>query len=497
MAIVSIFFLTVALIAGMVGCGGASYALIIASTAGGNVTTPGEGMFTYDEGTVVNLTAEAEEGYHFVNWTGNVSNIANVTAASTNITMDGDYFITANFAEDVLAVNWTRQFGTSSDDYSYGIAVDSSGNAYVVGYTWGSLPGQTSSGRIDVFVRKYDTSGNELWTRQFGTAGDQSADGVSVDSYGNVYVAGGTYDSLPGQTSSGDRDAFVRKYDSSGNELWTRQFGSTGDDYAQSVATDSFGNVLVAGWTTGTLPGQTSLGSWDVFVRKYDSSGNEQWTRQFGTTSEDVALGVAVDSSGNAYVVGRTWGSLPGQTSSGRIDVFVRKYDTSGNEQWTRQFGTGGDQEAHGVSVDSYGNVYVAGGTYDSLPGQTSSGDRDAFVRKYDSLGNELWTRQFGSTGNDYASSIAISSSGNVLVVGFANGSLPGQTSLGSWDVFVRKYDSSGNEQWTHQFGTSGEDVAIGVATSISGSAYVAGWTTGTLPGQTSPGGFDAFVLKE
>jgi len=91
--------IVVALTAGIVSCAPNSYALFITSTAGGNVTTPGEGMFTYDEGTVVNLTAEAEEGYHFVNWTGDVSTIADVNAAVTNITMSGDYIITASFEQ--------------------------------------------------------------------------------------------------------------------------------------------------------------------------------------------------------------------------------------------------------------------------------------------------------------------------------------------------------------------------------------------------------------
>jgi len=96
---VSVFLIMLALIAGMVSCGVQSYALVITSAAGGNVTTPGEGTFSYEAGTVVNLMAEAEEGYRFVSWTGNVSTIADVNAAATNITMNGDYSITANFVK--------------------------------------------------------------------------------------------------------------------------------------------------------------------------------------------------------------------------------------------------------------------------------------------------------------------------------------------------------------------------------------------------------------
>ncbi len=99
MARVSIFLITVALIAGMVGCVGIKYDLITASTAGGSVTTPGQGTSTYYEGAAVELVAEAEEGYHFVEWTGDVGTIADIYAATTTITMNGDYSITANFEE--------------------------------------------------------------------------------------------------------------------------------------------------------------------------------------------------------------------------------------------------------------------------------------------------------------------------------------------------------------------------------------------------------------
>ena len=97
----SIFLVTSALIVGMLGCGGESYALAIASTEGGSVTTPGEGMFTYDEGTVVNLVAEAQEGYRFIKWTGDVDGIDNVQAAVTYTAIASDRSITASFALEI------------------------------------------------------------------------------------------------------------------------------------------------------------------------------------------------------------------------------------------------------------------------------------------------------------------------------------------------------------------------------------------------------------
>ena len=134
---ISSFLITVALIAGMVGCaGGESYALAIASTEGGSVTTPGEGMFTYGEGTVVNLTAEAEEGYHFVNWTGNVGTIANVNAASTTITMNGHYSITANFAvEPMVAAGYSHTVGLKSNGRVVAVGRNDEWQCNVAGWT--------------------------------------------------------------------------------------------------------------------------------------------------------------------------------------------------------------------------------------------------------------------------------------------------------------------------------------------------------------------------
>ena len=338
------------------------------------------------------------------------------------------------------SIEWTRQFGTSALDYAHCVAVDSSGNVFVAGYTKGAFPGYTNLGSDDAFVRKYNSAGVEQWTRQFGTSSSDAAWGVAADSSGNAYVVGGTVGAFPGYTNLGSDDAFVRKYNSAGVEQWTRQFGSNDRDIASGVAVNSSDNVLVAGYAFGTLPGQSSAGGEDAFVRKYNSAGIEQWTRQFGTSASDGAWGVAVDSSGNAYVVGGTYGAFPGYTNLGGDDAFLRKYNSAGVEQWTRQFGTPTADEAYGVAVDSSGNVFVAGYTRGAFPGYTNLGGYDAFVRQYNSAGVEQRTRQFGTPDDDIAFGVAVDSSGNVYVAGVTSGILPGQSSAGSMDAFVMKF---------------------------------------------------------
>src|SRR5262249_35937147 len=209
----------------------------------------------------------------------------------------------------------------------------------------------------------------------------------------------GNAGSLPGQ-SPNSGGAFIRKYDASGSELWTRQLIpiSSRDDIARAV--DADGNVYVAGEIAGSISlGQSIVGDVDAFVRKYDAAGNELWTRQFGSVLRDAVNGIAVDASG-VYLVGVTFAALPGQTSAGGPDAFGRKYDAARTDLGTHRLGSPGAtppaDSANGVGADAWG-FYVVGvvGINGTLPGQTSSGDQDAFVRKYDFGGNELWTRQF------------------------------------------------------------------------------------------------------
>ena len=383
----------------------------------------------------------------------------------------------------------------ATNDYANGVATDSSGNVYVTGGTKGGLDGNTSAGNTDLFVVKYNSSGTKQWTKQLGSSGLDSANGITIDSSGNVYVTGVTFGGLDWNTSAGANDLFVVKYNSSGTKEWTEQLGSASSDYANGVATDSSGNVYVAGVTYGGLDGN-SKGNSDLFVVKYNSSGTKQWTKQYGTDRYDEARGVATDSSGNVYVVGGTKGNLNGISNSGRTDAFVIKFNSSGTKQWTKKLGTWQNDLANGVATDSSGNFYVTGFTYQHLDGNTSAGNADLFVVKYNSSGKKQWTKQLGTSKHDRARGVATDSSGNVYVTGDTYGGLDGNTSAGYNDLFVVKYLDNGTKQWTKQLGTSSTDLANGVATDSSGNVYVAGGTYGGLDGNTNAGNSDLFVVK-
>ena len=387
-----------------------------------------------------------------------------------------------------------------------GVTMDDAGSVYVVGKTGGSLLGQTrGGGSSDAYVIKYSSDGEELWLRQFGGNGADSAQAGAVDGFGNLYVVGQS----PGESQSnlnvgGVSGAFVRKFTGDGGELWSRQFGAQLFAKANGVAVDAAGNVYVAGQVEGALPGQPHFGNNDAFVRAYDSSGNELWTRQFGAEGGDFAQNVVVTEEGSLYVVGwaRREVERPDQRTGVEMDVFARKYDREGIEIWDVSFGGSGLTRANGAGVDEAGNLYVLGWTSGALPGQTQFGRTDAFLRKYGPNGVEVWTRQFGTEDEDRAEGIEVEDDGNLYVTGWTRGRFPRQAALGAREIFLRtdafvaRFDSDGREHWIHQFGSKDSQMAKGVVADDSGNLYVVGQTAGRIFGESHNGTLDAFVVK-
>jgi hypothetical protein len=384
-------------------------------------------------------------------------------------------------------LRWTRQFGTSGSDAAYGVAVDATGRVAVVGNTAGDLEGP-GAGDNDAYVRSYDADGLVRWTRQFGTSSADLAYGVAIDGGGRVYVVGSTFGVLDG-ASAGSLDAFLRAYDADGGLRWTRQFGTSTADFASGVAVDADGRVYVAGYTLGDLEG-VSFGDRDAFVRAYDAEGALRWTRQFGTLEVDSGVAVAVDAAGRVYVAGYTFGDLEG-VSFGDRDAFVRSYDAAGDLRWTRQFGSSADDDVNGVDVDGAGRITVVGSTEGDLEGANAGAD-DAFVRSYDTDGALRWTRQFGTSASDLAADVSVNAGGVVSVVGRTAGALEGASAGGS-DAFIRSYDVDGAVRWARQFGTGSDDGLLGVAVDADGRAAVGGYTDGALTG-ASAGGQDALL---
>jgi hypothetical protein len=409
---------------------------------------------------------------------------------------------------DTASTGWvgTKTVGTAGA-YTTGssVAIDADGNVYVAGQTDAGFD-RNAEGN-DTFVTKYNSSGVRQYTRQMGnTVVEMSARSVSIDASGNVYVAGATSVGLDGNSQAGYQDFFLIKYNSIGVKQFTRQLGLTDAiTEARAVATDTSGNVYVVGDTEADLETMTRTGRDGAFLIKYNSDGVKQYARRLdGQNFGTYGRSVATDANGNVYVAGYTGGSLDDQTSSGGLDFFVTKYDSSGVKQYTRQLGFAGTVDvqaetyAESVATDTSGNVYVAGSTSGALDGQTRVGTRDSFVTKYNSFGVKQYTRQFGVAGEaTFGYAVATDTSGNLFVTGGTEGALDGNLLTGERDTFVTKFNSAGVKQFTTLLGVAGQGITgRAVGTDARGNAYVVGRTSGALDGNVLIGNSDAFVTK-
>ncbi|MFI5151469.1 MAG: gliding motility-associated C-terminal domain-containing protein [Bacteroidia bacterium] len=354
---------------------------------------------------------------------------------------------------------------------------------------------------------------NWIWGTCSGTNNlheHSTGSGIATDALGNVFVTGffdsttltfGTFT----LNSSGPNDIFLAKYDPSGNVLWARSAGGSGDDVAYGVATDLGGNCYITGYfksstiTFGTTVLVNSGGSipGDVFLAKYDPSGNVLWAKSAAGVGDDSGYGVATDASGNIFITGFfasptiTFGTTTlTNVSPGSADVFLVKYDTNGNMLWARSAGGTNGDIGHGVATDASGNVFITG--YFEIPsitfgtitltntGLLNAGD--VFIAKYDASGNVLWAERAGGPQGDQGAGVATDAAGNVFVCGwFESLNITfGTTTLpnaATWDVsfFLAKYDASGTALWAQGVSSATNDEGWSVATDAFGNAFVSG----------------------
>lgn len=277
---------------------------------------------------------------------------------------------------------------------------------------------------------------------------------------------------------------------------WFQQFGSNESEAFRAVAADGSGALFAAGATQGELPGLSSAGAGDLMVVRFDSrSGGVVWRQQFGTEFDDVATELSLGPRDTLYLVGETDGAL-GDGEPGQTDAFVAKLSTAtGDFVWIAQFGSEAYDGATAViGVDE--DVVVVGTTDGDLA-DVGAGYGDYFLSRRDGdTGAELWSAQFGTDGFDAATDLALTSSGDLLVLGYSEGDLGGEVNRGLGDAFVSLHSAAdGHVVWTRLFGTEAFDIGRSLTLDAAGSAYVSGETEGVL-GAQNWGAADAFLMK-
>lgn len=286
------------------------------------------------------------------------------------------------------------------------------------------------------------------------------------------------------------------------NHLWSKGVGGNNADAGQAIAVDTAGNVYVTGYffSSINLGGATlvSAGGSDVFLAKYSPAGTHLWSKRFGGTGNDHGNGIGVDASGNVAITGDFTGTADFETTNlvslGSTDVFVARFTTGGGLFGAIGYGGTTADVGYSLAVDTSGNIIVTGSFTGTAnfggANQVSLGGTDIFLAKYNSTGAHVWSQRFGGTVSDAAQAVAVDPSGNIAITGTFQGTtnLGGANLVGaSIEVFLARYTSAGTHSWSVRLGGASQDYGMGVACDALGNVYCTGYFQGTGTFPTAP----------
>jgi len=402
-----------------------------------------------------------------VGFTTSLSNIATTGTHQTEFMGIADVFV-AKF-DNMGNILWGTYYGGTSYDYALGVACDTDNNIFITGYTGSSskiaTPGSHKDtivgGSIYVYLAKFNSNGIINWGTYYGSGnGNNFGRDITTDSKGNIILTGSlnsfsnsindTGFATPGSyqdTFYAVVCSFLSKFSNDGKLLWGTFFGignsvDTGVEgsYAMACTTDRYDNIIITGGVTYngivTTPGcyqPTNNGEVECFLAKFDESGGLLWSTYYGGTGGEGGQSIICDSDSNIYITGFTLSTTgiatPGayQTTygGGQYDAFLASFDQFGAMRWATYYGGTGDDECYGVVYDNLGFIYIAGQTNsDSLiatPGSyqdSSAGQEDAFLAKFNTSGSLIWATYYGGPGNDYGWGLSANKRGSINMCG-------------------------------------------------------------------------------
>jgi len=430
---------------------------------------------------------------------------------------------------------WAKREGSWAYDYGYGIAADPSGNIYVAGkyemnanFSGTILP---SYGNHDIYVAQYSSTGTLNWIKTAGGINGDYAESLFCDGT-SIYIAGEiegygttiTFENSPiTLTCKGFNDMFVAKYDLSGNLLWAKSAGGNYNDKAQGVTADNNGNVYVTGYFTDTanFSGTTIYGNGnqDIYIAKYDVNGNFIWVHNAGSAGRDEAKSVKCDASGNIYITGMysdgtTFGSSILSSPNGYVNIFLAKYAPDGSLTWVKTAGSDYDDVGWSLAIDNAGKIYITGefnayALFDNIA-LTTTGQSNIFVACYDNAGNAQWAIGAGGPLIDRARGIGCDGT-NLYITGqfslSANFGPYSVTGSDSSEIFMARLSNAGNFEWVTTVGGPADSLELlsyesgnAICAEATGNVYATGaLLNGGVFGNTSFIPYsrtDAFITK-
>lgn len=427
-----------------------------------------------------------------------------------------------------LALFWGGKTGGAGVDAVRGVTIDPAGSTYITGYyastanfdIQGGNTSYTSAGSRDLFLAKYDIFGQLLWVKSVGGVGVDEARAICIDLNNNIWITGqftGTVDFDPSAntanlsaTQSGDADMFVAKYDASGNYLWAGVFtGGNPDEKGYALCVNPVtGNICVTGTFSGTVDfdpsaavnSKTCVGVKDAFLLVLNTSGALVSINVIGGAGDDIGFGVAVDAQGSYCLTGQFGGVVDfdlgngtnNKTASGPYDAFIVKYNSSYALQFVSVIGGTSDLDRGlAISVDPSNNIYAGGyfsGTTDI--DQTAAVVNvssysitvpNGYLIKYNASGTYLWSAICNSTINSAVSAVATWGSSDVFISGHA-GDFDADPDTGQYlidatanDLFIARYGAAGNIVWASALATDNFSDGFSLVPSFAGGVIVGG----------------------
>ena len=365
-----------------------------------------------------------------------------------------------------------------------------------------------------ITFQAYTQAPTKVWDSTIGSAGSDIAKTVITTNDGGFVVAGYSISGISGdktEASRGGSDYWIVKLNSTGQKVWDKTIGGSGNESANLVISTSDGGFVVGGNSTSGISGDktaASKGGDDYWVVKLNSAGQIVWDKTIGGSGFDVPYGIAAANDGGFVVAGYSSSGISGdktEASKGSRDYWIIKLNSAGQIVWDKTIGGSGTDFPHAIVAANDGGFVVAGSSPSGISGdktEASKGINDYWIVKLNSAGQIVWDKTIGGSGFDVPYGIAAANDGGFVVAGDSPSGISGdktEASRGSEDYWVVKLNSAGQKVWDKTIGGSGGELPTGIAAANDGGFVVAGWSISGISGdktEASKGGYDYWIVK-
>lgn len=385
-------------------------------------------------------------------------------------------------------IEWQKSYGGSRVEQSPDIHQTNDGGYIIAGSSNSNEEGTGNHGFFDQWVIKTNASGTVEWQKSYGGTADDKANSVRQTNDGGYIVAGSTR-SVNGDVSSnhGQEDFWVVKLNSTGNIEWQKTLGGSGNDAAKCIRQTPDGGYIVAGKSDsndGDITGNN--GYQDGWIVKLDQTGGIIWQKSIGGPNLEEFSSLELTADGGYVMAGNV------STSTNGLNYWIVKVDSSGNTQWSKNYGGSASDTANSLKQTPDGGYIIAGSSNSNDGDVTASnGNYDYWVIKLDSLGNLQWQKSFGDYMYDFALGIDNTDDGGLIVLGYS--ATTDTTNFSSNDYWLIKLNTNGNTEWQRRYGGAYDDYASAIQQTTDGGYVMAGVSNSF---STSQSNYDYRVIK-